>query len=208
MGRLVVRPQALIDLDDIFDYIAEDSLDRAITFVRKLHGQMEKLATSPGIGRHRDELLSGLRSFPYGNYLIFYISLADGVDVVRVLNGVRDVVLNGVYVAGNATVYTMANNILPNPGNGKVYTVGNNFTYTFPAESATIFKIPIAPLTDFVVTATAVSQMVNPGHTTTYIVTSTPTGGFARDVSLSVSGLPPQSSASFSVPTVQGAGNP
>lgn len=91
MGRVVVRPQALTDLDDIFDYIAEDSLDRAIAFVRKLHGQIEKLAASPGMGRRRDQLLSGLRSFPYGNYLIFYIPLDDGVDVVRVLNGARDI---------------------------------------------------------------------------------------------------------------------
>ena len=90
MGRLVVRPQALTDLDDIFDYIAEDSLDRAITFLRKLYEQMEKLATNPNMGRRRDELLPELRSLPYGNYLIFYVPLDDGVDVVRVLNGARD----------------------------------------------------------------------------------------------------------------------
>jgi len=52
---------------------------------------MEKLAASPNIGRHRDELLSGLRSFPTGNYLIFYIPLEDGIDVVRILNGARDI---------------------------------------------------------------------------------------------------------------------
>jgi toxin ParE1/3/4 len=91
VGRLVVRPQAVTDLDDIFDYIAEHSLDRAIAFVRKLYGQMEKLATSPGIGRRRDALLSGLRSFPCGNYLIFYMPADDGADGVRVLNGARDI---------------------------------------------------------------------------------------------------------------------
>lgn len=91
MGRLVVRPQALTDLDEIFDYIAEDSLDRAIAFIKKLHGQMEKLAGSPSMGRRRDELLPGLRSFTYGNYLIFYIPLDDGADIVRVLNGARDI---------------------------------------------------------------------------------------------------------------------
>ena len=90
MGRLVVRPQALTDLDDIFDYIAEDSLDRAIGFIRKLYEQLEKLAANPNMGRRRDELLPELRSFPYGNYLIFYLPLDDGVDIVRVLNGARD----------------------------------------------------------------------------------------------------------------------
>lgn len=75
MGKLVVRPQAVADLDDIFDYIAEDSLDRTILFISKLHKQMEKLAASPGMGRRRDQLLSGLWSFPSGNYLIFYSPL-------------------------------------------------------------------------------------------------------------------------------------
>jgi toxin ParE1/3/4 len=90
MGRLLIRPQALTDLDDIFDYIAEDSIDRAIGFIRKLYEQMETLAINPGIGRRRDVLIPGLRSLPYGNYLIFYTPLDDGVDVVRVLNGARD----------------------------------------------------------------------------------------------------------------------
>ena len=157
--------------------------------------------------------LNGSNNSSGNPYLFVTATRDDSYMYVEVINRntnapIKDpVVLNGVHIAGNATVYTMANNILPNPGNGKVYGVSNNFTYTFPAESATIFQIPITPLTDFVVTATAVSQMVNPGHTTTYMVTSTPTGGFAGDVSLSVSGLPPQSSASFSAPTVQGAGN-
>ena len=91
MTKLAIRPQALSDLDDIFDYIAEDSLDRATGLIKKLYGQMEKLAASPGIGRRRDELLPGLQSFPYGNYLIFYTPIDNGVDVVRVLNGARDI---------------------------------------------------------------------------------------------------------------------
>jgi toxin ParE1/3/4 len=91
MARLVIRPQALIDLDEIFDYIADDSLDRAIGFIEKLYAQMEKLAVNPGMGRSREELLPGLRSFPYGSYLILYIPLASGVDVVRLLNGARDI---------------------------------------------------------------------------------------------------------------------
>ncbi len=117
------------------------------------------------------------------------------------------VALNGVTIASDATLYTMADGVFPDASNGTPYTVSNNFTYKFGAESATIFKIPIALPTDFVVTATALSQMVNPGNTTTYTVTSTPTGGNASDVSFSVRGLPTGASASFSAPTVQGAGD-
>lgn len=91
MARLTVRPQALSDLDDIFDYIAEDSVTRATSFITRLYRQMEKLSTNPSMGRHREDLFPDLRCFPYGNYLIFYISLNDGVDIVRVLNGARDI---------------------------------------------------------------------------------------------------------------------
>jgi toxin ParE1/3/4 len=43
------------------------------------------------MGRRRDELAPGLRSFPAGRYVIFYLPLTDGVDIVRVLHGSRDI---------------------------------------------------------------------------------------------------------------------
>ena len=39
----------------------------------------------------RDELAPGIRSFPFGRYLVFYLPISDGIDVVRVLHGARDV---------------------------------------------------------------------------------------------------------------------
>ncbi|NJM48890.1 MAG: type II toxin-antitoxin system RelE/ParE family toxin [Alkalinema sp. RU_4_3] len=91
MSRVLIRSEALLDLDDIFDYIADDSLDRAIAFIQKLHDQIEKIAATPGMGRRRDELLPDLRCMAYGNYMIFYFSMNDGIDVVRVINGARDI---------------------------------------------------------------------------------------------------------------------
>jgi plasmid stabilization system protein ParE len=44
---MIIRPEALADLDDI----ANDSLDRAIEFIHKLNQQIEKLADNPGMGR-------------------------------------------------------------------------------------------------------------------------------------------------------------
>ncbi len=52
MAKLAIRPQALSDLDDIFDYIAEDSLNRAAGFIKKLYEQMGKVADNPGIGQY------------------------------------------------------------------------------------------------------------------------------------------------------------
>jgi hypothetical protein len=43
------------------------------------------------MGRVRDELAADLRSFPFGRYVIFYEPIEDGIDVVRVLHGARDI---------------------------------------------------------------------------------------------------------------------
>lgn len=43
------------------------------------------------MGRARDELLHGLRSFPFGRYVILYEPIDGGIDVVRVLHSARDV---------------------------------------------------------------------------------------------------------------------
>ena len=37
------------------------------------------LARQPGIGRRREELQDGIRSFPVGRYLVFYLVIPDGI---------------------------------------------------------------------------------------------------------------------------------
>ena len=59
--------------------------------VKAIEEKCELLATSPSIGRRRDELAEDLRSLPHDSYLIFYRLVADGVLVVRVLHAARDV---------------------------------------------------------------------------------------------------------------------
>jgi toxin ParE1/3/4 len=48
------------------------------------------LAARPLAGRARDELIPGLRSVPHGRYVIFYLPIEDGVEIVRLLHGARD----------------------------------------------------------------------------------------------------------------------
>ncbi len=49
------------------------------------------LLQNPLAGRARAELGKDLRSFPVGNYIIFYLPLSDGIEVVRVLHGRQDI---------------------------------------------------------------------------------------------------------------------
>ena len=91
MARVTRRPLAAADILDIWDHIAEDSLDQADRWVDKLDEKFGILATQPLMGRAREELAAGLGSFPFGRYVIFYMPVQDGIDVVRMLHSARDV---------------------------------------------------------------------------------------------------------------------
>lgn len=91
MPRLLKRPEAENDLDEIWWYIAQDSPDHADRFLDRLQERLLALADFPKMGRSRSDLQAGLRSQPVGNYLIFYFPLVDGIEIVRVLHGSRDV---------------------------------------------------------------------------------------------------------------------
>lgn len=43
------------------------------------------------MGRKVEELAPNLRSFPIGSYLIFYRPIEDGIQLIRILHGARDI---------------------------------------------------------------------------------------------------------------------
>ena len=90
MARVTRRPLAAADILDIWDHIAEDSLDQADRWVDKLDEKLRLIATQPLMGRARHELAADLRSFPFGRYVIFYRPANTGVQVLRVLHQSRD----------------------------------------------------------------------------------------------------------------------
>jgi toxin ParE1/3/4 len=49
------------------------------------------LVQNPLAGRERSELQKHLRSFPVGSYIVFYVPLPDGIEIVRVMNGRQDI---------------------------------------------------------------------------------------------------------------------
>jgi toxin ParE1/3/4 len=91
MAIVVKRPLAELDLLEVWDYIADDSMDRADEFLDRIEEKLQALARNPGMGRRREDLLLGLQSLPIGNYIVFYREIKDGIDVIRVLRGSRDI---------------------------------------------------------------------------------------------------------------------
>ncbi len=83
--------QAQLDLIDIWSYIAEDSISAADKFLFTLDNQVKSIATAPKMGRLRHELADKLRSFPVGNYIIFYKIQDKELILIRVLHAARDI---------------------------------------------------------------------------------------------------------------------
>lgn len=91
MPQVLKRPQAETDLIEIWWYIAQDNADNADRFLDKIEERCQALAQFPRMGISQEELMPALRSIPFGNYLIFYLPIEDGIEVVRVLPGMRDI---------------------------------------------------------------------------------------------------------------------
>jgi toxin ParE1/3/4 len=90
MAVILKRPRAKTDLAEIWDYIAEDSEARADAFIEMIDQKFQALAAQPNMGRGRDELAKNLRSLPIGRYVVFYLPIPGGVEIIRVLHGSRD----------------------------------------------------------------------------------------------------------------------
>jgi len=81
------------DVLSIRGHIAEQSQSRfiALRFLDKIDDRVNLLAENPHAGEARPDLGANVRGFPVGNYIIFYRPLDDGIEVLRILHGARDI---------------------------------------------------------------------------------------------------------------------
>jgi len=91
MGReLILSEEAEADLEDIWDFIAEDSPSNADRFIGEIYRKCLNIAALDGIGRPRNELADGLFSLPHKKYMIFFLRNDECVSIVRILRASRD----------------------------------------------------------------------------------------------------------------------
>ena len=90
MANYIITSRAEKDIDEILLFISADNVEAAMVFNERLTNRFEMLADNPKAGRERPELKQDLRSFPEGNYLIFYREWAGIMAIVRVLHDARD----------------------------------------------------------------------------------------------------------------------
>jgi toxin ParE1/3/4 len=91
MSRYRYSAQADADLDAITDYFATHNPDAGIRLIDEITELCRFTASQPRTGRPRNDLGSGIRSAVVGQYIIFFRATSDGIDVLRVIHGPRDI---------------------------------------------------------------------------------------------------------------------
>jgi toxin ParE1/3/4 len=90
MGKILKTKAALEDYLSIYLYIAPDNTRAAENLLLEFDEKLELLLRMPKAGRQRPEIAPNVRSFPIGSFVLFYREEDQGIVLLRVLHGARD----------------------------------------------------------------------------------------------------------------------
>ena len=91
MTEYAFHPEALTDLDEIWEFLAKDNVDAADRIVAQVLAACENLSRLPHQGHARAELSSRpLRFFVVRDYLLAYAPDQRPIWVVAILHGKRN----------------------------------------------------------------------------------------------------------------------
>ena len=91
MRRLLVRPQARLDLIEIWNHLADENVDVANYVAKKLDDAIRGLVAVPGKGHFRQDVSDKQYKFwTVFSYVIAYRYDDETVTIVHVVHGRRD----------------------------------------------------------------------------------------------------------------------
>lgn len=92
LSPVQLSPFAQNDLKEIWLYISENSREFADKTIDEILQKCRLIAKNPKIGTAKDEIIIGLRYFPFKRHNIFYFQTESGVEIYRVLHSSRDII--------------------------------------------------------------------------------------------------------------------
>ena len=90
MNRYVINVLASRDLNEIADYFVQTNLEAGEYFFREFNRKCQQLTDFPRSGKSYSGIRADLRGLPFEGYVIFYKLLDDGIEILRVVNGRRN----------------------------------------------------------------------------------------------------------------------
>jgi plasmid stabilization system protein ParE len=92
MSGYVLGPDAASDLETIWEYIADGSVDAADRWIDRLFEAFEAFAKAPGMGHSRQDLTAHPVLFwPVRSYFIIYRAQSSQIEIVAITQGSRDI---------------------------------------------------------------------------------------------------------------------
>lgn len=89
--RYRLSRQARQEMLAIWIDIARDNEPAADRVIDQFVHHFQVLGRNPYAGRSRDDLREGYRSFPVGQYVVFYRVQHPGVQIMHIVHGKRDI---------------------------------------------------------------------------------------------------------------------
>lgn len=90
MGSYTFTDAAVKDLEEICDYIARQNSQAASQLFDTIRKKCKLVANFPNMGKSYSRLASNLKGFLVEDYIVFYHSRENGIDIVRIISGYRD----------------------------------------------------------------------------------------------------------------------
>ncbi|MEG4343937.1 type II toxin-antitoxin system RelE/ParE family toxin [Microcoleus sp. A003_D6] len=90
MNRLLITLEASRDLSEISDYFLAQSVDAGDRFVEGFGKKCQQIAQFPYLGRSYSQFAPNLRGVPLMGYIVFYQIVGDGIEILRVIGGYRN----------------------------------------------------------------------------------------------------------------------
>ena len=88
MVEIEWSPSAQDELNKILDYIAQDSVEYALTFYDQVHEKVHNLSIFPKMGRKLPDLEDpNIRELIFKNYRVIYRILEDKIQIIRIFHG-------------------------------------------------------------------------------------------------------------------------
>ncbi|MBE9011044.1 type II toxin-antitoxin system RelE/ParE family toxin [Pseudanabaenaceae cyanobacterium LEGE 13415] len=90
MSRYVINVLASQDLNQIADYFEENNLEAGDRFFQAFNRKCQQLIAFPNSGKSYASIRPDLRGISIEGYVIFYRILEDGIEILRVVSGRRN----------------------------------------------------------------------------------------------------------------------
>ena len=90
MNRYVINILASRDLSQIAEYFSQNNLEAGEKFFQEFNRKCQQLVSFPNSGKSYPEIRADLRGLLLEGYIIFYIVLDDGIEILRIVSGRRN----------------------------------------------------------------------------------------------------------------------